>query len=291
MYLGLNGVGKSTLAASFGHHGYKVDYLDLEFGSGGVSGITRRFQNVYNYNDFDKFLTEYEASNPSGVLVIDSGESIYDMIRNKILEDDEVSSLVHAAGGYGNGYKVAAEYMGRVVTRLQTLARKHMSYVVLIAHVNDRKFSDPVDNIQYNTFDLRMHEDARCQVCDLADDIFFIRNVVSAKKANKNDKVHQAFSDGERALYTQWRPGFRAKTRLNLPFEIPLCLEDNFAGFHQALKGAKLKSAEELLKDINGLIEGLDKEAREKVVKGIEAANNNPSRLQTILNAIETKLG
>ena len=141
------------------------------------------------------------------------------------------TSLEKVEGGYGKGYKMAAEEQAKLIASLDALrARRRMS-IIALAHTEVRKFDDPTD-AAYDRYQIRMHKEAAGLWSAWADCVLFANYDIKVRVASGGNgpeilKKGKAVDKApDRILYTERRPAFDAKNRYNLPFEIPLSWAD-----------------------------------------------------------------
>ncbi len=164
--------------------------------------------------------------------------------------------------------------MTELMQALRHLGNKKGLDVVLVAHTQVKTHNDPVENAMYDRWIMRVNDKFGAVIKDLSDNVFFATYKVHTQKEKGKDKS-KAFSEGERILRTQWRAGFDAKNRLDLPFEIPLSYE----ALKAAIDQSNPPSLDELQAEIKELMSGVDKELSEKVKAAIKDAGQDVTKL------------
>ena len=164
--------------------------------------------------------------------------------------------------------------MREIIVELRKLQEKNIT-TILIAHTQVKSHSDPATNQTYDRVIMRCNDKMAALIRDMADNVFFASYKVFTTTENKKNK---AFSDGQRVLLTQWRPGFDAKNRLGLPLEIPLSYE----AFVEECEKKQDADPALLLKEISEMSEGLDEKLKKSVAEQVDKFKNNPAKLQEI---------
>jgi len=272
---GNNGVGKTTLAASFP----APLLLDLEDGSKhlNVSRIlSDKFPNLETIQALLKELitTKHEYQ----TLVVDSVEALEGLIYNQVCIEGKVKSIELYEGGYGNGYARSREIMREVFVDLKALQTKGMT-IILIAHTQVKQHNDPASNQTYDRVIMRCNDKMAAIIRDLSDNVFYATYKVFTTQEKGKTK---AFGDGQRVMYTQWRPGFDAKNRLELPLELPL-------SYDALMEAAKLNEdvgSSSVLNDIQEIAEKLDEKMKSVVKEQVDKFKDNPSKLREIKNRL-----
>lgn len=265
---GGNGVGKTTWAASFP----ASLIIDLENGSNHLD--VARINNIKTLADFRTILTELKSGGHTyKTVAIDSVEALEGMISDAVCVEGKVDSIEKYDGGYGKGYTRTREIMREIMQELRGLGMT----IILIAHTQVKSHTDPALNQTYDKVIMRCNDKMAAIIRDLADNVFYATYKVFTTESKGKTK---AFGDGQRVMYTQPRPGFDTKNRLELPHELPLSYE----AFVEAC-GAE-SDASAILSDIQAMAEGVDAKLKETVAQQIEKFKNNPAKLKEIKNRL-----
>jgi len=194
---------------------------------------------------------------------------------------------------YGKGRVYALEAWRDLIPLLDACRDKGL-HLIALAHSMVKRFDDPALPQGYDKYSLKLQDGAKTDVAALwreyVDAVLFANFEVAV---NSDDKK-RGFGDGTRVLFTERRPGFDAKNRWGLPFQMKLDwaayakavaerqAEAAAAGVDEVVSPASLK---ELAKQVT------DAKLRETVVKTIdEAGDDQPklakvkARLLTLLN-------
>ena len=141
------------------------------------------------------------------------------------------TSLEAVGGGYGKGYKMAAEELAKLLQSLDVLRAKRRMNVIALAHTDVRRYDDPVE-AAYDRYQIRMHKEAAGLWMSWADAVLFAAYEVKVRVA-AGGTTPEVLKRGkavdrplERLLYTERRPAFDAKNRQGLPPELPLSWAD-----------------------------------------------------------------
>ena len=125
--------------------------------------------------------------------------------------------------GYGNGYVYEKEEFGRFLNSLEEIIEKGIN-VVLTAHAQLRKFSQPDEIGEYDRWELKLGKKTGSQISPLvkewADMVLFANYKTMAVATDKEGKKFKA-QGGKRVMYTQHHPCWDAKNRGGLEDEIP----------------------------------------------------------------------
>ena len=168
--------------------------------------------------------------------VIDTLDWLEKLIFNQICYDKNVSSIEDI--GYGKGYVFSMKYWAQIIEKLNTLRSNGMA-IVLLAHNEIKPFSPP-DGDSYDRYQIKLHKSAASMIEEWADAVLFakFREIVTRDKNNNKSK---AVGSGERILCSANRPAWRAKSRYDMPDEIPL----DFNEFMKCIKKTNNNNTEE----------------------------------------------
>lgn len=272
---GVNGVGKTTWAAGFP----KCLLVDLEKGSGHIEVSRVPADKVPNIQAFRDLLKELkETKHDYQTLAIDSLEALEGLMSDQICLDGKVTSIEDYGGGYGKGWVRLREVMREIMLDFRALQAKGMT-IVVVAHTQVKQHTDPATNQTYDRIIIRCNDKMASVVRDLSDNVFYATYKVFTTKEGMKTK---AFGDGQRVLFTQYRPGFDAKNRLDLPFELPLSY-DAFAEACAQKPEANTKTLELEIKEIS---EKLDANLKKDVAAMLKKFKDNPAKLREVKNRL-----
>lgn len=272
---GQNGVGKTTWAASFP----KTLILDLEDGSKHIDVARISADKIPDLASFRAILKELITTNHAyEALTVDSAEALEGLISDGVCSEGKVASIELYEGGYGKGFTRTRELMRDIFMDFRALQKKGMT-INIVAHTQVKAHSDPATNATYDRVIMRCNDKMAALIRDLSDNVFYATYKVFTTKEKGKTK---AFGDGQRVMYTQWRPGFDAKNRLELPLELPLSYED----FKNASSPEGAPKSEDLLEDITQMSATLDEKMKVTVKEQVEKFKTNPMKLREIKNRL-----
>ena len=222
------GFGKSTLAASMPN----PIFIDIEDGLMGIDvpalPIPKQFEDVVSYLDM---LINDEHDYKS--VLIDTLSSLEALIFDKVCRDYEKLSI--ESFGYAKGYQHALVCWQTLIGKLEQLRVKGIA-PVLLAHSEDKTVNDPLLD-SYDKYIIRLHKNAAAIITQWCDNILFgTHKAVVAQKGEGFNKTSKGIGHGERVLYTEERPAFTAKSRMNMPFEIDIPKQNGWAAVQAAIK-------------------------------------------------------
>jgi len=280
MLTGVDGCGKTTWASSAPN----PIFLGPENGSGQLD--VARFPSPESWGDVlqaVKELTTHEHEFKT--LVIDSVDWLEPILYANVCEEAGVANIEKVDGGYGKGYSVALKKWQELVALLSNLRTKKGMNIILIGHVEVGKHSDPTLNVEYDRYTLKLNKKAAALLREFVDTVLFAKYEVFTKR---DGMKHKAVGDGARVMYTEWRPGFDAKNRFGLPFQMALSWNEYDAAVNKPA-GA---SIEEIKADLAELVpQVLDDELRLKVIEAIKKAGDDAAKLVAIKNRVQVRLG
>lgn len=269
---GPNGVGKTTLATAFS----QSIIADLEDGSNHVTNTTRISANkLKTYDDLLELIKEVK-NHAFKTFVLDSVESLESLIQDKIKKDNNVTSIEDIP--YGKGMVYTREEFERFMRLMHELRDEKEMNIILVGHSQTKAYSDPNANVTYDRQVLRTNEKVASIIKDLSDSILFLTYKVDTVSQKNKDKV-KAYGDGERVIYTQWRPGFDAKSRYALDFEIAFNLDTST--LDEVVTKLLPKNPEDLAQSCRDLLMRIsDETRRNEIAARMEKVINNPTKLE-----------
>lgn len=279
-FMGIPGVGKTTIASQFPNS----IFADFEDGSGHLNVSRVGKEDLAKFEDFQSFLTELaESDHEFQTLNIDTADSLESLIQKHVCDEGGVDTIERYDGGFGKGYTRSREIITDVMRNLQALRDKRHMTINILAHVQVRTVTDPATNMSYDRYILRTNDKFGSIIRDLSDNVFFATHSYFTKKDGQKT---MAFGDGSRVMFTEWRPAFDAKNRLNLPFEI----EFSYQALQSAIREAKPKTPDEIRKEVKALMKAIsDEELKGKITQAIETAGDDLGKLSGILNRVREK--
>jgi len=152
--------------------------------------------------------------------VVDTLDWLEKLMWKHVCETHSVDSIDEI--GYGKGYLFATTQWRRFYDGLEMMRNKGIA-IVLLAHTEIKPFSPP-NSDSYDRWQIKLHKTAAAIAEEWADAVLFanFKVYVKTKKGKNSGKA----VGGERVIYTQPNPAYRAKNRYGLPDEIPFSFED-----------------------------------------------------------------
>lgn len=269
---GMEGCGKSTFAS-----GYPNPYfIDLETGTRHLDVVRATIEDIGDYAGLLKFL-ETEVLSPAftfSTLVIDSLTALETLMIKHIcgIKYKNLGDIP-----YGGGTVQLVDEGVKLMNLLRKIQRDKNIDIILIGHVKQKQYTDAYDNSSYSRFVIQAHEGLIEKMKAAVDNVFFAKYQINTFINDKTKKM-QAISDGTRVMYTAHRAGADAKTRLNIPYELPFSYE----ALQKAIAENKPKPASELVEDIKGLASKADSATQQLVSDKIKDAGDNVATLMKI---------
>lgn len=161
--------------------------------------------------------------------------------------------------GYGKGYVYVKEEFGRFLNRLTEVVRAGVN-VVLTAHTQIRKFTQPDELGDYDRYELKLGQKTQSQTSPLvkewADMLLFANYKTYSVAVDDKGKKHKA-QGGKRVMYTSHHPCWDAKNRYGLPEEVPFeyesvahIIQDNIAPAQRQIPAQTSPKAETAKEDM-----------------------------------------
>ena len=211
---GVEGIGKSTLAAQFPG----VLFIDTE-------GSTKELD-VARFDpptSWAMLLAEvqYVIDHPQicQTLVIDTADWAEQIMIADICSKNKWDGL--EAPGYGKGYQYAAEEWGsQLLNRLTDVVRRGVN-VVFTAHALLRKVDLPEESNSYDHWEMKTSKKVAPMLREWADMVLFLHYDIQVYKSGEKDKKGKA-QGGRRVMETTHTPYWDGKNRYGLPDKLPL---------------------------------------------------------------------
>lgn len=169
------------------------------------------------FADVRHVLHNYDLWAPGSTVVIDSMTKLEEWCWQWVVANirgDKGATVTEIEGyGYGKGYTHGFEQMCKVLQDLDVLANRGVNSI-LICHDCVANFDDPVQVGEHKRYEPRLYRsgsgntDTRLRVREWADAVLF------GTYDMKREKDGRVTGQGTRAIYTQERPGFMAKSSL-----------------------------------------------------------------------------
>jgi hypothetical protein len=212
---GPEGVGKTSFAALFP----RPLFLDLERGSCSYNVDRAYPETVREVEEILDFVlaggTGYET------VVLDTYDALWHLYARQVAAAKGVNSVEEVA--YGNGVKVVADLLWRLLKgRVEGLVKAGV-HVVFLAHADVRKHDDVEAGTSYDRYMFRAQRLSANHLMQEMDTVLFA-NFDARIIHEANGKV-RATGGTERVLHTVRTAAYDAKNRLGLPKKMSLCVE------------------------------------------------------------------
>lgn len=212
---GPEGIGKSTFAAQF------PDPLFIDTEGSTKNMDVARMDKPTSWTMLKNQIAYVKNNSVCKTLVIDT----IDWAEQLCIDD--ICAQYNKKGiedfGYGNGYIYEKEEFGRFLNSLEDLIGKGIN-IVLTAHAQLRKFSQPDEFGEYDRWELKLGKKTGSQISPLvkewADMVLFANYKTVAVAADDKGTKFKA-QGGTRVMYTQHHPCWDAKNRFGLSDCIP----------------------------------------------------------------------
>lgn len=270
---GPDGVGKST----FGAKAPNPIFLGTEKGTANLD--VARLPTPDSFKQVLQMIDELtREKHDFKTLVIDSIDWLEPMVWEQVCVDHNWKNIEDA--GYGKGYVYAQKYWSDMISRLSALREKRSLNIIAIAHAQVKLAKDPQHQTEYDRYQLKLNEKAASLWREFVDSVLFANFEVFTKTEKGKTK---AFGDGARYIYTERRPGFDAKNRHGLPFQLPLEWDD----FVSAMESEEPESPETVLSNIHELLAHVtDPSLKEKVHDTLKTVGADLPGLERIQNRL-----
>lgn len=219
---GVEGIGKSSFGAKANRPilvgGEENDELDIPH----IKIETDPKDPAKAWLDLRKILGELrDNKHDYKTLVVDTLDSLEPFCHEYVLRNSENKNMVQALGGYQAAFKEAKREFIMLRDEFLVPIRKRGMNVILLAHAVKVKFEDPITNSSYDTYEMKLHKEARPVFTEWVSTILFA-NYQNYKAKDKESGKKFIVGDGARRIFTEKRPSHDAKNRFNLPYEIAL---------------------------------------------------------------------
>ena len=218
---GAEGIGKS----SFGANADNPIFIQAEDGLQGLPNV-RKYARAKTFQDVLKSLQDLsEKNHDRRTLVVDCLDSLERLIWNQVCQEHGCKNIEEVMKGFGKGYIVAMDLWSEYLEYLEYLRLSKGMTIIQIAHAQIKRYEDPTMEA-YDRFSIKLQDGKSCsaagKLLEYSDVVLFAQTYVGVKTSDPvfNRKRTRGVGGEDRFLYTQERPGFRAKNRFNLPFEI-----------------------------------------------------------------------
>lgn len=206
---GNHGIGKSTIASQFP----SPIFINTENGLDSLDVVS--FPKATEINDVvENIKTLLKEEHDFKTLVVDSVDWLVEPLISKDIE----SSYDAKDLGYGKNQVYVAESFREILQGLDSLRRKRMMNIILLAHSNVVRYENPLTE-PYDRFSPKLPNRCNALLQEWCDVIAYAGFKVIIKKADVgfNNTVTRGVTTGERLLHVVENPAYIAKNRYNCP--------------------------------------------------------------------------
>lgn len=284
---GVDGIGKSTLAAS----AESPIFIGAEDGTSTLS--VARFPEPRTWAEALDAVRELErAKHEYETLVIDTLDWLEPLCWAKIVgvgRRNKDGSAIESIGdiAYGTGYSAALDDWRELCSLLDSLRHARGMQIVLIAHAWIKRFSNP-EGEDFDRFQIKLNDKAQGLLREWCDAVLFATHEQYTHKP-KGDKTAKAkgVSTGARVMHTQRSAAFDAKNRYNLPPVLPL----DWQALREAIDAGVPAPPDTLRARIAAQLESSDDESlKTRVRAAVTAAADDAGKLSRIHNKLAAQL-
>jgi hypothetical protein len=222
LFHGAEGSGKTTLVAGIP----ESLMIPTEDGFGNLK--VRRLPLVASYDVLMDYLTAVRAGEAGQIsaMVIDSVTKVVDLIYKKVCQSGSVASIEFFGGGYGKGYKRAAEIIRTDFLPMLDDIKANGVAIVLTGHSKVERFEDP-EHPAYDRMTLRLDKDCAAAILEWCDVVGHVtRKIILRQTDSKIGKRNMAAPSGkdgsDRILRVVGSPSCVAKNRYGISEDLPL---------------------------------------------------------------------
>lgn len=216
-------IGKSSLAAK----SEKPVFIQTEDVGDGINALKTPLLKT-----FGEVLAAFEwlgtNEHDYKTCVLDSLDWTANLIHNQVCLENNVKNIEKIP--YGKGYIMATDMWRQLIDCAKYLRDKRGMTIIYIAHTEIKRFENP-ETEAYDRYQLKLHKNAADLIMESSDIILFLNYYVGVTKSDsggfKKDRI-RAVGSGERVIYTEERPAFKAGNRYGLPSEIPFDAEGQY---------------------------------------------------------------
>lgn len=235
---GPGGVGKSTFAAS----APKPIFIGTDDGCATLDVAS--FPIAKSWADVNAQIdTLLNETHEFETAVIDTVNGLEPLLWAHLCHEARCTSIEQIDGGFGKGYVRANEQWVEFWKKIKVLRNK--MHVITLGHAKVKTIEDVMEGERFDRYLLQMHDVASLLFHNSVDCMLFANFKVDFRK-EKGAKKAKAFGTGERVMYSEERPWFLAKSRFDIPFELPL----SWDAFFNAAKVQKTRATHDEIAEV-----------------------------------------
>jgi len=215
---GNHGIGKSTIASQFP----EPIFINTENGLDSLDVTS--FPKAGEISDVvENIKTLLKEEHSFKTLVVDSVDWLVEPLISK-----DIESYYDAKDlGYGKNQVYVAESFREILQGLDSLRRKRMMNIVLLAHSNVIRYENPLTE-PYDRFSPKLPNRCNALLQEWCDVIAYAGFKIIIKKADVgfNNTVSRGVTTGERLLHVVENPAYIAKNRYSCPESFEMKYEE-----------------------------------------------------------------
>jgi hypothetical protein len=204
---GGNGIGKSTLAASFP----APVFIDTEDGSTHLNVARIQASEPETFFDALRQLANEEHSYQS--LVIDTGDNAEKHLRYRVCKRHKMAGIEDF--GYGRGWTYLREEFDLFLTGCLDRFIRQGIHVVVVGHSTVKRVQPPGLSDSYDRYELKLDTINSARLKEWSDALLFIS--WDTKIVENAEGRRRGVGGKERVIYTQHSAAYDAKNRVGLP--------------------------------------------------------------------------
>ncbi len=215
---GVPGVGKTTLGAG-------APGAVLVGPERNKSAKALKFPQTQSHDQLMQYLHEIEQGKHDRMkiktVVVDSIDMHEKVIWKEITGSEPGKTMATARKGFGKAYEESFMRLTEVRDHLDSITKRKEFNIFVLGHSVKTKFSDPILAIEYDTYEMCLHQtkrkDHNAIFTDWASMVLFLN-----WRSYATEEGNFATSMGKREIRTEDRPSHLAKNRYNLPETIEM---------------------------------------------------------------------
>lgn len=188
--------------------------------------------------------------------------------------------------GYQKGYVIVLEEWRRFLGGLES-ARAAGMEIVLLAHATVKAFNDPKSEHDWSRYEAKLHRGAAALLrewCDVG--LFACFEEWGARK--KGQAKAKGETSGRRVIYTQHSPAYDAKSRWQLPEELPLSYAE-YAAARDAKGADQVGALKAEAAELRGKLT-VDEKTGKQLDAWMSKAGDDPAKLRKVVNQLRNKV-
>lgn len=300
LFYGAEGIGKSTLAAN----APAPIFFDLEDGTAEMDVARYTFRDDARGHipqTYEEILAGIHdllhAPHDFKTLVIDTIDRLEGLIWNWMIQRDSGKKSGFNKGGtkligmadypFNSGYTLAIDEWRRLSELLDLLRLERNIHILILGHASVTLYKNP-EGEDYDRYNLALHKLAAGFWKGWPDVLGYCCFEGGSGKLDDGDDRARGYFTGRRLIRFCHNATFDAKSRIALPKEIVLDLDNPWAPLAEALEVGHKTPAEELIKLIKAELDRLeDLELSKKVQVAVKNAKKDREKLGRYLNELQ----